>query len=75
MSNKAMTEDVAKDIKGSGYWEHVCNELDFRIGAAIAKLKMCAPEDLERLQHRIQMLEELKGLPDEVIEREEVVKY
>jgi hypothetical protein len=50
------------------YWEGVCEELDKKIDMALQKLRHTSPEELRVLQERIRTLEEVKGLPDQVIE-------
>ena len=67
-----MTEDQANEIKGSMHWGWVCGEIDNRISNVLIDLKTCEKEDLDRLQEKIKMLEQLKTLPEDVMEREQV---
>ena len=67
-----MTEQQAKSTRNSEAWAWVVNELDHRIAASMSNLMNCESSGLVRLQQRIKLLEEMKQLPDSVIQREEV---
>jgi hypothetical protein len=66
-----MDIEKAKEIHSSELWGHICKEIDGRIEALEAKLRTCAPTELERLQIEIQLWEKAKRLPQDVVEREE----
>ena len=66
-----MTELQAKELRNSDLWKSVNIELDYRIQCKTNELKKCDSEGLKTLQDKIASYEELKRLPDDVIEREE----
>ncbi len=51
------------------YWDEVCKEIDERIQKVLNELRFTSPEKLAILQERIRTLEEVKGLPNQVIEQ------
>ena len=65
-----MTEDKAVSLKNSSDWQNVCNELDYRISSYEKELRYVSSENLIVVQQKIQALEELKTLPQDVIDRE-----
>ena len=66
-----MELEQAREIKNSAIWKWVCFELDFRIKAQEQTLRYVSAENLVRAQEKIQVLEELKKLPESVVERED----
>ena len=62
-----MDRDRAEVLKQM-YWDSVVEELDKKISMTLDKLRHTSPEDLRVLQERIRTLEEVKGLPDQVLE-------
>jgi hypothetical protein len=66
-----MDTERAKILKQSPDWNAVCKELDLWIQTEVNKLRNCRPEDLNNIQVRINLLEEVKSLPQIVIDREE----
>ena len=65
-----MTEGQAKELRNSDLWKSVNIELDYRIQCRMNALKNCDSEELKTLQNIIASYEELKRLPDDVVERE-----
>ena len=61
----------AKRIKNSEDWVMICEEIQLRIDAQVNQLKGCGAEELAEIQARIRAFEEIKHLPQDVIEREE----
>jgi hypothetical protein len=66
-----MNIETAKEIHVSLLWEEICKELDERINKLVVSLRKCTPETLSIIQAKIATLEEIKRLPQDVIEREE----
>lgn len=66
-----MEVEKAKEIRSSQNWAEVCKELDLRINNLMQQLKICAKDQLEKIQDKIKAYEEVKRLPTDVIEREE----
>ena len=60
----------AEDMKGSFLWAGIVEELDHKITYEVAKLRMCQPDDLIKVQLTIQCYESLKRLADDIIDRE-----
>ena len=50
------------------YWDEVCKEIDEKINKALNELRLVTPDKLAILQERIRTLEEVKGLPNQVID-------
>ena len=70
MWNK-MNLEQAKEVRSSLLWRQIQEELDYRIQNQVNKLRICQAVDLPMIQQKIQMLEEFKSLPDDVVSREE----
>ena len=66
-----MTAEDAKEIKASRLWDLIVAELKSRVDTEFSKFRTCSQEDLRFIQTRVQILEEIKNLPDAVIGREE----
>jgi hypothetical protein len=66
---KMQLED-ALEIKDSPLWSRVVKELQYRIDLAMAELRHCTAEQLPKLQIRIDLLEEVIRLPQDIIDRE-----
>ena len=62
-----MDRDRAEGLKQI-YWDEVCAEIDIKIDKVLNQLRFTSPEKLAILQERIKTLEEVKGLPDYVME-------
>ena len=50
------------------YWEDVTKVIDEKIMKVLNQLRFTTPDQLPILQERIRTLEEVKGLPDQVID-------
>ena len=49
------------------YWDDVTKVIDEKIMKVLNQLRFTTPDQLPILQERIRTLEEVKGLPDQVI--------
>ena len=67
-----MNLEQAQETRNSVIWKNVCIELDYRIYAKLNELKNCAMEEVVNLQRDIKQLENLKKLPEDVIDRETI---
>ena len=65
-----MNPEQAKELKQSLLWAEFLKELGKRVDSSLEKLRRCSPEELPRVQERIQTLEGVSRLPDDVIDRE-----
>lgn len=66
-----MTKEEAEEIKNSTYWSFILKELEYRIQLEISKLRACKKQEvLDIINTNINMLEDIKRLPQDVIERE-----
>jgi len=61
----------AKELQTCQYWQWVRQELDYRILSTEKKLRSCDKDELEEIQTRLFLYEELKRLPEDVVSREE----
>ena len=66
-----MTLEQAQELRNSAYWSWVGKEIDYRIASLLNMLKACNKDELPAYQEKIRMLEELKRLPDDVVDREQ----
>lgn len=66
----SMSIDQAKELRSSSLWTAVCEEIDRKVFFNLQKLVTCKPEELFKLQASIAALEEVKKLPEDVIDRE-----
>lgn len=66
-----MTPEQAKALRSSESWSYFCKEIDMRVATIKEQLISCRTEDLEALQLRARILNEVKRMPDDVIDREE----
>lgn len=64
-----MTYDDGVELKNSSLWEKVVVELNDRVDKCLQQLKVCGPEEFQELQMRIKGYEELRNLPQDVIDR------
>ena len=65
-----MNIEKAEEISSSQNWTEICDELDKWIYNEEFKLRHCAPEQLSSIQKTIAILEQVKKLPQIVIDRE-----
>jgi hypothetical protein len=61
---------AAKELKNSSLWEQVEKEIDFRVNALKNELITCKDIDLVRIRTKILTYEDLRNLPETVIERD-----
>jgi len=66
-----MDIERAKAIDSSTDWGEIKKELDLWIFGQMERTKVCDPDDLRKIQARIAAYEEVKNLPQIVIERNE----
>jgi hypothetical protein len=67
-----MNEHQAKELKSSSLWTYICNELEFRRTAELNRLVTCDRDEIDMVRTRINVYDEIKNLPETVIDREEV---
>ena len=65
--SEGMTTEEAEMV--TSYWPFVQRELELRIQAVYNAFRTCPKDELPRLQERIAVLEEIKRLPNDVLER------
>ncbi len=65
-----MKIEDAKVIKHSSHWRAVEEELDNWTQGTYEKMKNCTPEELQGLQATVKAYQEVKRLPQIVIDRE-----
>jgi len=63
--------ELWREAKSTLLWDAVIKELDRRIANALDSLKSVSSDDLQKTQVRITVLEEMKRLPESVVQREE----
>jgi hypothetical protein len=67
-----MDIERAKSINMSTDWEEICKEIDHWILSQLERTKTCHPEQLGKIQATISAFEQIKKLPQVVIDRDEV---
>jgi hypothetical protein len=65
-----MTPEQAKELKHTVLWEGFCQEIDRFIEFEMTKLRVCTTDELREIQARIRVYENVKAIPDVVIDRE-----
>ena len=65
-----MTYEKALEIHSSDLWTHVVKELEHRIELELQTLRTAPLEKVSSIQQKISILEGLKSLPQDVIDRE-----
>lgn len=65
-----MSYETAVELKHTALWDEVMSEIEFRIVNETLKLRQCKPEELKSIQDKIALYEEIKRLPQDVIDRE-----
>lgn len=65
-----MTEEQAKELRQSIVWGYLCDEIDYRIGTLLNRMKYAHKDELGDLQMEVRQAEKLKNIPAEVINRE-----
>ena len=69
-----MNLERARDLKNNLLWGEITEELDRKIYLIGQKLHTCTADQLQMFQAEIRILNGVKRLPDEVIERESEVE-
>ena len=64
-----MNWEEASEVSTSAIWDKICKELDGWIDFEMAKLRNCAPQQLEGIQQTIRNYERVKNLPQIVKDR------
>jgi len=64
-----MAYETAVELKHAMLWDAVKKEIDENIHNETLKLRQCKSEDLKMIQMRIALYEEIKQLPQIVIDR------
>ena len=68
--SRPMGLEQAQELRNSPYWKWVEDELDYRIMSGLNELRKASRDDVGRLQYKLDMLEQFKRLPDDVVDRE-----
>lgn len=61
---------AAKELRSSSLWREVEKEIDFRVNALKNQLITCKDGDLISIRTKILTFEDLKNMPETVIERD-----
>lgn len=65
-----MNIEKAQELNNSSMWQEVQAELTTLMLAELSKLRTCKPEEVIKIQTRVDTIEFLKNLPTVIIERE-----
>jgi len=65
-----MNLESAREVHTSAIWTKIVDELDYRIHCQLQVLKDAPIEKVQAVQQKIALLESIKKLPEDVIERE-----
>lgn len=65
-----MNLEQAQEVRNSSLWKYISDELDYRILSKTSELMTCSLTKIESLRDIIKTLEEIKRLPDDVVDRE-----
>lgn len=66
-----MNIEQAKELQGTDMWRGFCEEVDRQTESFMQQMRKCEPGELRDLQIRIQTLERVKRIPQDVVYREE----
>lgn len=61
----------AKELQSSEAWQGVLAEIDARTNICFQSMTNCRPEELVKLQAKLQVYQEVRGILQAVIDREE----
>ena len=67
-----MTPEQAKELQQSILWTAFCKEIDKRINYNLTQLTVVDPDGLIAVQKQISVLNQVKNIPQDVIDAEEV---
>lgn len=70
MEHRAMSPERAVELKNSDLWNDFCREVDSLLASEMAKLRRCSPEDVIKIQARIDVYEFIRNLPQTIVDRE-----
>lgn len=68
-----MNIERAQDIRSSEMWIDICKVIDEKIRVLEQSIRSCSVDKLPDIQIRIQLLEEIKRIPTDEIERQDGV--
>lgn len=68
---RRMGLEQAQELRNSNLWKWVVTEIDYRISCKMKQLMSCKESDLRIAQQEVLLLESLKRLPDDVVDRED----
>ena len=68
---RPMTVEQAKELQSSEVWQGVLAEIESRTHVCFQQMTNCKPEELVRLQAKLQVYQEIRGVLQAVIDREE----
>lgn len=68
---RPLTIMQAKELQSSEAWQGVLAEIEDRTRVCYAQMTSCKSEDLLKYQAKLQVYQEMKGILQAVIEREE----
>ena len=61
----------AKELQSTDTWSGFCAEVDSRVQGLYSQMSTCKPEMLPALQAKLQTYQEVKGMLQAVIDRDE----
>ncbi len=67
-----MTPEQAKELQQTILWTEFCKEIDKRVSYNLTQLTVVEPEGLIAVQKQISVLQQVKNIPQDVIDREEL---
>jgi len=65
-----MTAERAQELRNSTLWNEVVLELGDMAKTEMNKLRVCKPEEVIKIQARLEIIEFLKVLPETAIDRD-----
>ena len=65
-----MNSERAQELRNSSLWNDFVLEVGTLMDSEMAKLRRCNPEDVTRIQTRIDTYEFIRNLPQAIIDRE-----
>jgi hypothetical protein len=68
---RMLTLEQAKELQSSESWQGVLSELDSRTQVCFQQMTNCKAEDLVKYQAKLQVYNEVRGILQAVIDREE----
>lgn len=68
---RRMTVEQAKELQSSEAWSGVLFELDQRTNICYSSMTNCRPDELIKYQAKLQVFQEVRGILQAVIDREQ----